>query len=128
MIPTEAVPLAIGRDGIGVGKIPEAGRALDVQGDTYFDGTRIRLPLLENLVGSSGTLNCMDAEWRNVEGVGFYYFGNGSIGRGYPANYGYVLHISRPGSAVILQVYIASAGRLWTRMINANEIHNFSAV
>ncbi len=38
MIPTESVPLAIGKYGIGVGKVPQGDRVLDVQGDAYIDG------------------------------------------------------------------------------------------
>lgn len=53
MIPTEAVPLAIGPDGIGVGKIPEAGRALDVQGPVYFDG--IQQGIVESGSNENGT-------------------------------------------------------------------------
>lgn len=37
-ITTEKVPFAISNDGIGAGKIPEAGRALDVGGDMYVSG------------------------------------------------------------------------------------------
>lgn len=47
ILPTAAYPLVIGKHGIGVGKIPEAGRALDVQGDTYFDGVKVDLPEMQ---------------------------------------------------------------------------------
>lgn len=83
---------------------------------------------LENLVASEGTLDVNSPEWRNVEGGGFYYFGGSAVDRGYPANYGFLLHIRLPGGVVILQVYIASAGRLWTRMINASSILEFVRV
>ncbi|HHV04847.1 MAG TPA: hypothetical protein GXX64_13255, partial [Bacteroidales bacterium] len=37
MIPTESVPLAIGKYGIGVGKVPQGDRVLDVGGEIYAD-------------------------------------------------------------------------------------------
>lgn len=43
---TASFPLVLGKDGIGIGKIPEPGRALDVQGDTYFDGVKVDMNLV----------------------------------------------------------------------------------
>lgn len=77
MIPTEAVPLAIGPDGIGAGKIPEPGRALDVGGDIYING-EINGPRYVKYVPNSNCNDLVD-EWSlgsngsNYPGTGFWY-------------------------------------------------------
>lgn len=50
---TASFPLVLGPDGIGIGKIPEAGRALDVQGPVYFDG--IQQGIVESGSNENGT-------------------------------------------------------------------------
>lgn len=96
--------------------------------DAVIDGVNGNEAQLTNLGPNVGTLDANSPGWRNVEGVGFYYFGSGGEGRGYPANYGYVLHIRYPSASIMLQVYIASSGRLWTRLITASDLPDFRAV
>ena len=41
VLPTTAYPLVLGDEGIGVGKVPVDGRALDVKGHTHIEGNLI---------------------------------------------------------------------------------------
>jgi hypothetical protein len=40
-ISTGEVPMALGRAGVGIGKIPESNRSLDVEGDAFINGVKI---------------------------------------------------------------------------------------
>lgn len=105
IIPTEAVPLAIGPDGIGVGKIPEAGRALDVQGPVYFDG--IQQGIVESGSNENGTwIKYADGR---MECEGQVYFSVGAFIAWGASYYSPVISLSFPKSFINTPTATASA-------------------
>ncbi|MDI9460753.1 MAG: DUF859 family phage minor structural protein [Saccharofermentanales bacterium] len=70
---TASFPLVMGKIGIGVGKVPESGRVLDVAGSVYFDGLLIKPSAISGALIKDPELIPANSDLNNYMREGHFY-------------------------------------------------------
>lgn len=73
---------------------------------------------LKKDIAQTTTLASNSTGWYSIRGFQIFYIGGDAVSRGYPDNYGILIHISYDN--LFYQFYVGSGG-LWSRRINSDN-------